>query len=221
MVRRLLVICLTGAALGGCATHRAATGAHATVEVEAAAAQPTWATFATPAGVQSLDTLHARFTQAVHTLPRPAAARVRAEGALLDPDAAQLAPQLTPGPYHCRLVRIGGARGVQGFAPDVCYILADTDGLAFAKASGENRPEGHLHADGDKRMVLLGTYRRANEKAQHRYGDDPARDIVGVFERVSSFRWRLIIDRAGSLDVYEMVPVPPEVKGAKAMVPQN
>ncbi|MFT3977810.1 MAG: hypothetical protein QM688_11960, partial [Sphingomonas bacterium] len=66
---------------------------------------------------------------------------------------------------------------------------------------------------------------RAGETGAKRYGDDPARDLVGLVERVSSFRWRLILDRTsartGTIDIYELVPVPPEVKGAKPMVPNN
>ncbi|MBN8848814.1 MULTISPECIES: DUF4893 domain-containing protein [unclassified Sphingomonas] len=224
MVRRRvgMVIGLAGVALAGCAVHRTETRPHATVETNAP--QPPWMQTATPAGLRALDTLDADFARTVRALPRTAAARAQAEGALLDPQAAQLAPQLPPGPYHCRLIRLGSARGMRAFPPDVCYVLADTGTLSFAKSTGENRPEGTLYDDGDKRMVLLGTWRRAGEKTQHRYGDDSGRDFVGLVERVSAFRWRLIIDRPGSgatLDVYEMVPVTPEVKGAKPMVPRD
>ncbi|WEK43074.1 MAG: DUF4893 domain-containing protein [Candidatus Sphingomonas colombiensis] len=221
MVRRWLATGLAGVALVGCSMQHAATRPHATVET--ATPQPEWMQIATPAGLRSLDTLDARFARAINSLSRASTAKAVAEGALLDPQAAQLAPQLSPGPYHCRLIRLGGARGVQSFAPDVCYILADKDGVAFSKSTGENRPEGYLYLDGDKRMVLLGTYRRVGEKARYRYGQDSSRDLVGLVERVSAFRWRVILDRAAgggaSLDVYEMVPVPPEVKGAKPMVP--
>lgn len=223
MVRGWLLAGMAGVALAGCATRDAAMRPHATVD--ASAPTPEWMRIATPAGMRSLETLDAHFARAVRALPRAAVSKARAEGPLLDPGAAQLAPQVSPGPYHCRLIRLGGARGFQSFAPDICYILADTGSLSFAKASGENRPDGRLYADGDKRMVLLGTARREGEKTQHRYGDDPSRDIVGLIERVSSFRWRVILDRSaapgGVLDVYEMVPVPPEVKGAKPMVPND
>lgn len=223
MVRGWLLAGAAGLLLAGCATHHAMMRPHATVDTTTP--QPAWMQSATPAGLRSLDTLDTRFAHAIRALAPAAAAKARAEGALLDPQAAQLAPQLTPGPYHCRLIRLGGTRGLQAFPPDVCYVLADKDSLSFAKSSGDNRPEGHLYADGDKRMVLLGTWRRANEKVQFRYGDSASRDIVGVIERVSSFRWRVILDRSaaggGVLDVYEMVPVPPEVKGAKPMVPKD
>ncbi|MFT3977236.1 MAG: DUF4893 domain-containing protein [Sphingomonas bacterium] len=133
---------------------------------------------ATPVGAQALDTLDKRFAHAIRTLPAAAATRARSEGALLDPTAAQLAPQLPPGPYHCRLIRLGGTKGMQAFPPDICYALADQDGQSFVKSTGENRPDGRLYADGDRRLVLLGTARRAGETGAKRYGDDPARDLA-------------------------------------------
>lgn len=228
MVLRCLTIGLASAALAGCGAQHSAMRPspmrpHATVDTSTP--QPEWMRIATPAGLRSLDTLDARFARAINSLPRGAAVIARSEGVLLDPGAAQLAPQLSPGPYHCRLIRLGGRRGVQSFAPDVCYILADKDGPAFAKTTGENRPEGYLYPDGDKRMVLLGTYRRQGETKQYRYGEDASRDLAGLVERVSAFRWRMILDRATGggalLDIYEMVPIPPEVKGAKPMVPND
>ena len=49
-----------------------------------------------------------------------------------------------------------------------------------------------------------------------------SQDVAGVIERVSPFRWRLVLTRAGKgalLDVYELVPVTPEVPGAAPAVP--
>ena len=133
-------------------------------------------------------------------------------------------PQLPPGPYYCRLLRFGGRPRFATFKPDFCYVEAGTDALAFTKQTGENLPEGWIFPDGDTRQIFLGTFRREGEPGGKHYGDDPVHDIAGIVERVSPFRWRLILTRAGgdaALELYELVPVPPEVPGAKPAVPES
>ena len=42
------------------------------------------------------------------------------------------------------------------------------------------------------------------------YGDNPKRDMAGVFERIGPFRWRLVIpwpQGSSKLDVFELTPV--------------
>ena len=48
------------------------------------------------------------------------------------------------------------------------------------------------------------------------YGDDPKRDMAGVFERVGPFRWRLVIpwpQSTSKLDVFELTPVAQQPQG--------
>lgn len=206
-------------ALAACATRQTP---EATVVVEAPPEPPTWIKSATAADQAALAALRGRFAAARAAVPRRLAARLRAESALADPYRALPMPQLPPGPYHCRLVRFGGRARFATFKPDFCNVDAGEANAAFTKQTGANLPEGWIYPDSETRQVFLGTLRREGEAGGRRYGDDPARDIAGVIERVSPFRWRLILTRAGdgaTLDLYELVPVTPLVPGAPAAVP--
>lgn len=175
-----------------------------------------WDGIARPTDQALIAGLPQRWSRALAMVPRRSVAALRREGALVQPEAALEAPTPPPGPYHCRLVRFGGRGGVTTYKPDFCYVEARDGRLAFTKQTGTNRPRGWLYEDTDKRRILLGT------TGQGSYGDAPSQDVSGVFERVSSFRWRLTLTRAGrgaSLDVYELVPVTPEVPGAPRAVP--
>ncbi len=155
-------------------------------------------------------------------MPRRLRPKVVAEGPLLGPDAALELPAPPPGPYRCRLVRLGGRKGFPTFAPDFCYVEGDTAKLSFTKQTGSTLPGGWLHPDTATRLVFLGALPPAGEKDVPLYGQHPQQDVAGVVERVSPFRWRLVLARTGGgavLDVYELVPVPPAVPGAAPALP--
>ncbi len=214
MRRAASALALSAVVLGACATRPRPV---VTVEPIVEAAEPKeWEGLITPADRAKLATLPDLWRRARSAVPRRAAARLAAEGALVDPTVALDLPTPPPGPYHCRLVRFGGRVGITTFPPDFCYVETSGGGLSFTKQTGSNLPQGWLHEDTPKREVFLGT------TGPGRYTDDPARDVVGVVERVSPFRWRLVLTRAGRgavLDLYELVPVTPEVPGAKPAVP--
>ena len=213
-MRRAASVLALSLVLGACATRPKAV---VTVEpaVEVAEAKE-WEKTITAADRAKLAALPDQWRRARAAVPRRAARKVGAEGPLVDPAVALDLPTPPPGPYHCRLVRFGGRAGIATFPPDFCYVETSGGGLSFTKQTGANLPQGWLHEDSPKREVFLGT------TGPGRYGDDPARDVVGVVERVSPFRWRLALTRAGRgalLDLYELVPVTPEVPGAKPAVP--
>ena len=59
-------------------------------------------------------------------------------------------------------------------------------------------------------MIFLGSLALGNEQAPMAYGDDPKRDMAGVFERIAPFVWRLVIpwpQSTSKLDVFELTPV--------------
>lgn len=215
-------------ALAGCATTGTRGPKPATAVVEQ---QPEWAGVATAVDTARLAALPQVFAQARAAVPKARARLVTAEAELVDPAAAQLAPELPPGPYHCRLVRFGGKARFATFKPDFCYVettpnAAGRNGVSFTKQTASHAggilPEGWIYPDGERRQVFLGAIKRKGETAARRYGDDPGHDLAGVIERVSPFRWRLILSRAeggGTLDLYELVPVTPQVKGATAAIP--
>ena len=61
-----------------------------------------------------------------------------------------------------------------------------------------------------RRLVFLGSLALGNEDQPLAYGDDPKRNMAGVFERIGPFRWRLVIpwpQSTSKLDVFELTPV--------------
>ncbi len=140
---------------------------------------------------------------------------VRREGLLLEPRAALARPSPTPGSYNCRLVKVGrsGARGpaFERFKPFFCYVEVEGDLLTIVKQTGSERPAGRLWEDDrPDRLIFLGSLALGNEEQPRAYGDDPQRDMAGVFERIAPFRWRLVIPwprGTSKLDVFELSPV--------------
>lgn len=138
------------------------------------------------------------------------------EGPLLQPGAALARPAPTPGSYNCRLVRLGRytnrSRAFESFKPFFCYVEVEGNLLTIVKQTGSERPAGRLWEDDvPTRMIFLGSVALGNEEQPLAYGDNKARDMAGVLERVAPFRWRLVVPwpRAQSkLDVFELTPVP-------------
>lgn len=146
--------------------------------------------------------------------------QIRAEGALLDPDAAKPRPAPTPGSYSCRLVRLGkqGNKGpaFQKFKPFFCYVEVEGPLFTIVKQTGSQRPAGRLWEDDlPSRLIFLGTLALGSEEEARAYGDDPKRDMAGVFERIAPFIWRLVIpypQNGAQLDVFELTPVAEQPK---------
>jgi hypothetical protein len=140
---------------------------------------------------------------------------IAAEGDLLKPAAALARPAPTPGSYECRMVRLGKttarARPFEKFKPFFCYVEIEGDLLTIVKQTGSQRPAGRLWEDDNQaRLIYLGSLALGNEEQPKAYGDDPARDMAGVLERIGPFRWRLVIPwprGTSKLDVYELKPV--------------
>lgn len=146
---------------------------------------------------------------------------IKAEGKLLNPNAAQAKPAPTPGSYSCRMIRLGKekARGpaFQKFKPFFCYVGIEGELFTIVKQTGSQRPAGRLwEDDNSNRMIFLGTLALGDEEEARAYGEDPKRDMAGVFERFAPFKWRLVIPFAQSgarIDIFELTPVadqPPE-----------
>jgi len=145
---------------------------------------------------------------------------IRAEAKLLDPDAAQARPAPTPGSYSCRLVRLGreGGKGpaFQKFKPFFCYVQVEGNLFTIVKQTGSQRPAGRLwEDDSPNRLIFLGTLALGNEEEARAYGDDPRRDMAGIFERIAPFVWRLVIpypQNGARIDVFELTPVAEQPK---------
>lgn len=179
---------------------------------------PLWRTRIAPHDLARLDALPAIWRKLHAALP--AAVRQR-EGALLDPAAGQPYPALPPGSYRCRTLRLrpdggGSARLQRGGKPGFCYVSPAAEPgaeapLGLSKQTGTDIIAGYLFAD-DQRLVFLGASQRGAGDNSIGYGTAIERDLVGLVERFGAFRWRLVVARAGGVDLYELTPVPADAQ---------
>ena len=198
--------------LAGC---QAGKGRSGRIPVRAASA-PAWHDIAAAEDVEHIGRIRTAWAEGLAAARADGLARrVAAEHDLLDPEAALPRPAPTPGAYLCRLVRLGGAvRGEPGFAsfrPFYCFVgIGDHgDRLSITQSEGSARPAGYLWDDPNgRRMIFLGALAPGAGPVPA-YGDDPARDVAGIVERIGPFRWRLVIPRPASgaaLEIFEMEP---------------
>jgi hypothetical protein len=174
-----------------------------------------WRRIATDADEVRLGRLADAWQQGLAQAKKAAPHDVAAEGVLLKPDAALPRPAPTPGSYNCRMIRIGTSeakeQAFEKFKPFFCYVEVEGDLLTIVKQTGSQRPAGRLWEDDNpERLIFLGTLALADEEQPAAYGDNPKRDMAGVFERVAPFRWRLVIpwpQSPSKLDVFELTPV--------------
>lgn len=204
------------ALVAGCesATQRARSAATVTVEAERKSDQ--WKGVAKASDQSRIQRLGLAWQQALSDAQRRHRRDIAAEGALLEPLARLPRPEPTPGSYNCRMIRFGkGDRqspAFEKFKPFFCYVLVDDAGvLTIVKQTGSQRPAGRLWEDDDpNRLIFLGSLALGDEQEPLAYGEDPQRDMAGVFERIAPFRWRLVIPypRSGTtLEVFELIPV--------------
>lgn len=141
------------------------------------------------------------------------AAEVESAGALLEPDAGLSPPALPPGNYRCRTIKLGSQGNSDlnyiAYPWFTCRVARDGDTLSFRRLGGSQRPVGHIHAAGQRRMIFLGSLQLGDERRVLRYGTDADRDLAGIVERVGPRRWRLVFPRPtfeSIVDVIELVP---------------
>jgi len=144
------------------------------------------------------------------------AEQVEALGPLVDPNAGQAGRvQPAPGTYRCRTINLGSA-GEGGLAFVAypffrCDITLTPGGdLILTRTDGSQRTRGLLYPDTDRRLIFVGAEAwGAEETGWPEYGDRPVRDQVGVFERIGSERWRLVLPWPkvdSKLEILELVP---------------
>ncbi len=143
-------------------------------------------------------------------------AMIDAKGMLLVPKAA-LTGNLQPGPgtYRCRTIKVGSMDG-KGLAYVEypwfkCSIdLTPGGDLILTKTTGSQRTRGLLYPDTENpnRLIYVGAQAWGmDEKGFPTYGQMPERDQVGVFERIGTERWRMVVPfpkQESKLDVLEL-----------------
>lgn len=216
MSRRALLLLLPGLFVAGCqkAPRPAVTRAEVlATEVEE---QEPWRATATEAGVAAIENLPQRWSQALANARKRGAGRViTAEGDLLDPMAALARAAPAPGPYRCRLFRVAAAgarvRGIGPVRSGFCFVGVEGEQLSLTSEITGFRMGGYLYdSKVSAALVFLGTSAAARGRVALGYGEDPAKDLAGRFERVDEFRYRLVIPAAAApeLQVLELIPSP-------------
>jgi len=140
---------------------------------------------------------------------------IAAEGALLDPDAAQSWQDPLPGLYRCRTIKLGaqseGMLDYVVYPAFDCRIRAEDGFVSFTKLSGSQRPIGLILSYSANRMLFLGTLQLGDETRALEYGRDRERDLVALVERIGAYRWRLVFPYPhfeSTMDVIEVAPAP-------------
>lgn len=199
--------------VAACAPQSAGPARAGVVVAEEPSARPEWQGIANEEDVKKIAGIEDAWREALGQARR-FRSQIAAEGELLDPDAGLARPAPSPGPYRCRVVKLGSSdprgRAFEAFKPFFCYVEAEGPLLTIVKQTGSQRPAGRLYPDDEKeRLVFLGTLALGSEEAPLPYGEDPERDMAGVLERVAPFRYRLVIpfppDKS-TLQVIELVP---------------
>ena len=141
-------------------------------------------------------------------------ARIADLGPTLTPASAQPRAAPPPGPYRCRVIRLGagaGRRPLTVYPSHFCHVGAEGHLLSFTKQAGGERFGGYLFAESDARLIFLGTMMAARDERAPAYGEEEARELAGIVERVGPMRYRLLLPwpRSGAtLDIVEFVPAP-------------
>jgi hypothetical protein len=204
------------ALLAGCATKpKLPPGVHPSVEVGPPLKSEAWKAVATATDQDRLARLGLAWQEALAEARKTNPGDVAHEGKLLLPRSGLPRPAPTPGSYNCRVITLGKAtakgKSFESFRPFFCYVEVEGDQLTIVKQTGSQRPSGRLWEDDDpNRMIFLGSLALADEEQPLAYGDDPKRNMAGVFERIGAFRWRLVIpwpQGDAKLEVFELTPV--------------
>jgi len=169
---------------------------------------------ASAADASALDAIDTRWREALAQARSRFASRVRGAGAVLDPDSALARPEPAPGPYRCRVFRLGSpAPRAPAFSVSregFCFVgVGEEDRLTLTTEPAAKRVGGYLwETRQPRRLVFLGggIARARGTAAPYRAGGS---DAAGVFERYDEFRYRLILpDGSSGLSIIELVAAP-------------
>jgi hypothetical protein len=209
-LRHLPAVMLAAAALTACRTERpqGPPPPRPVVVIEAAEG---WRSAALPQ--------HAGVTEEMPGLFRQLAASARAgagDRELLDPNLALPRAAPAPGPYRCRLVRLGPVaapppRGRRGSREAFCFVTLVGDRLSLTLETAARPLGGFLWETSEPgRLVFLGAEFRPGGRTALPYGEPGAISTAGLFERIGDFRYRLIVrgPQQGTADVYELIAAP-------------
>jgi hypothetical protein len=153
-----------------------------------------WRSVASPRDAAAVDSLAARWTEALAAARSAGLSRrLAAEHSLLDPATRLARAAPAPGSYRCRSIRVGSPRWTVS-PPGFCYVGVDGGQLSLATELRGLRLGGYLwELKGNDRLVFLGAAVAPGSRTAAAYGDNPERDTGGLVERLGDFRYRLVL----------------------------
>lgn len=178
----------------------------------AQAASADWRADAKRADIRRLERLDEAWDAALSQARSDGHGRaLRALGALADPRVSLARPRPTPGQYRCRAIKLGSPGGGPSYIAYGwfrCRVELTPGGdLILEKTTGSQRQAGALYPEASRRLVFLGAVSWGTGEGRARYGRDPDRDQVGVFERVGAGQYRLALPwpkQESKLDILEL-----------------
>jgi hypothetical protein len=215
MTARVPALALLALSIAACTTPAAQSAPEAVPMVAEPPVNQNWRRVALAEDIAKIEGLAAAWQRGLgEARARGFASAITAAGPLLNPASGLPRAEPPPGPYRCRVTRLGTGprrRALTVYPLYFCHVVVEGDSLAFAKQDGADRPGGYLFPDSENRMIFLGATAQGRETVPPAYGANAARNIVGVAERIGPMRYRIAFPSPGNgaaLDIIEMVPSP-------------
>lgn len=212
---RILAVAAGAIALSACASMRPPPKPRPTVTVESG--EP-WRHVATAKDEVTLERLPSDWAAALAQARKAGFAKAVDREGLFEPDAALPRPAPSPGAYSCRLFTLGASsRGGKPYVAGrsaFCFVGVEGGQLSFTADLTPVRIGGYLwEQEGATHLTLLGSAVRGKAGRLPPYGENPASDVPGVFERIGEFRYRLVLASpvlGGQVALLELKPVLPQ-----------
>lgn len=175
-----------------------------------------WRAVASTVGEDTIDRLDVAWTEALEEARQRFRRKLSIDGPLLVPGGGLARAAPAPGPYRCRVVRLGaGQAGAAAYAAGregFCFVGVEGDRLSLTSEVRGARIGGNIwETERSDRLVFLGASIPAGAQVAPAYGDVPAGDVAGVVERLGEFRYRLVVRIPGSaqkLAVFDLRAAP-------------
>lgn len=170
-----------------------------------------WRQLATAADRVRLRDWRAAFERGLAQARAASDGAIARDTALFDPDAALATALPPPGNYRCRTIKLGSKIAELRYIAYPWFTCRIGPGpeRTFTKVGGSQRVFGALYADNDLRGVLLGTLVLGDERTPLDYGQDGARDMAGVVERIGADRWRIVLPSPAYESLVDLIELRP------------
>ena len=171
-----------------------------------------WRAVATPRDARKIANLQQAWDVGLREAVRANPVAVRALGVVARPAAGLARPHPAPGTYRCRTIKLGDKSEDGGFIAYGwfrCRVELTPGGdLILSKTTGSQRQRGLFYPYSSRRLAFVGTLAlSSSETSWPRYGASADRNVAGVFERIGTGHYRLVMPQPeyeSELDILEL-----------------